>query len=78
MVSCDLPKSSQPLNTVVDGPDDYKTAEGIAIAWLDDGKKGVRIGIEFVYDLEEEEEDQIEEDSDEVMPIAKKARKVSC
>ena len=43
------------------GPDDYKEAEGIAIAWVDEGNKGMRIGIEVVYDLEEEEEDQNEE-----------------
>jgi len=36
----------------------------------------VCIGIEVVYDLEEEEQDLIEEDSDDVMPIAKKVRKV--
>jgi len=76
-VSCDL-KSSQPLNTMVDGPDDYKAAEGIAVAWANEGKKGVHIGIKVVYDLEgEEEEDLIEENSDDVTPIAKKARKVS-
>jgi len=61
---------------VVDGPDDYKAAEGIAVAWVNEGRKGVRIGIEVIYNLEEEEEDQIEEDSDDVMPTAKKARKV--
>jgi len=38
-------------------------------------EEGVRIGIEVVYDSEEEGEDLIEKDSD-VMSIAKKARKV--
>ena len=42
---------------------------------MDEGK-GACIGIEVVYDLEEEGEDLIEEDSDDVMPIAKKARNV--
>jgi hypothetical protein len=50
-------ESSQPLSTVVDGPDDYKAAEMIAVAWVNEGKKGVRIGFEVVYDLEEEEKD---------------------
>jgi len=30
--------------------------EGIAVAWVNEGQ-GVRIGIEIVYDSEEEEED---------------------
>jgi len=38
-ISCDL-KSSQPLGTVADGLDDYKAAEGIAVAWVNEGKKG--------------------------------------
>jgi len=45
---------------VEDGPDDYKAAEGIAVAWVNEGKKGVRIGVKVVYDLEEEK-DRIEE-----------------
>jgi len=40
----------------VDGPHDYKAAEGIALAWVDWGKKGVRIGFEVVCNLEEEED----------------------
>jgi len=39
---------------VVDGPDDYKATGEIAVAWMNEGKKGVRIGIEVIYDLEEE------------------------
>ena len=57
-ISCDL-KSATTWYGVV-GPYDYKAAEAIAVAWVDESKKGVRIGIEVVYDLEEEEEDQNE------------------
>ena len=39
---------------MVDGPDDYKAAEWIAVSWVNKGKKGMRSGIEVVYDLEEE------------------------
>lgn len=46
---------------------------GIAVAWVNEGKKGVRIEIGVVYDFGEEEEDLTEEDSDDVMPIAKKS-----
>jgi len=42
---------------------------------VNEAKKGVRIRIEVVYDLEEEEEDLIEEDSDDVTLIAKKSTK---
>jgi len=42
--------------------------EGTAVAWVNRGQ-GVRIGIEVVYDSEGEEEDLIEKDSDDVMPI---------
>jgi hypothetical protein len=57
-ISCDL-KSSQPLSTAVDSSDDYKVAEGIAVEWVNEGKKGVQV----VYDLEEEGENPIEEDN---------------
>ena len=72
-ISCDF-KSSQSPNTAANDPDDYKAAEGIAAVWMSQGKKGVRVGIEVVYDLEEEEEDLIEKDSNDVIPIAKRAR----
>jgi len=70
-ISCDF-RSSQPLSTVVGCPDDYRQPRALR----NEGKKGVCIGIEVVYDLEEEEEDLIEKDSDDVMLIAKKARNV--
>jgi len=36
---------------VAGGPDDCKAAEGIAVAWVNEG---VRIKTEVVYDLEED------------------------
>ena len=35
----------------MDGLDGYKAAEGIAVAWVDEGKEDVRTGIEVVCDL---------------------------
>jgi len=61
--------NNQSINTVVDNPDDYKAAEGIVVASVNEGKKDARIGIEVVYRSEEAEEDLIEKDSDDVMPI---------
>jgi len=74
-VSCDL-KSSQFLSTVANNPNGYKVAEGITVAWANDGKECVRIAIEVVYDLDKEEEDLIEDDdSDTAIPVVEGARK---
>jgi len=61
---------------VVDDPDDYKVAGGIAIAWVDEGQS-VRIGVDVVYDSEEEEEGLIEKDPNDVVPVAGEARRIS-
>jgi len=66
-ISCDF-KSSQLLNTVIDG----KVVEGIAVACVNEGKKDVRTGTEAVHHLKE---DLIQENSD-VMLIAEKTREV--
>ena len=73
-VSCDY-KGAKPVSTQDDDPDDYKSAEGIAVALATEGKKGVRLTIDIMYDLEQ----VVDEDSahSEVeQPQPKKARKV--
>ena len=74
-IACDL-RGSCALTTLVDGPEDYKSAEGIADAWGSVEKKGVRIVIEIIYDLEDQEDEEESSDSDREMSQPKKARKV--
>ena len=75
-VSCDL-KSAQPLSTVANDPGSYKAAESVAVAWVNEGKKGVRIEIDVVYDLNEEDDLVEDDDAGTVVLVVKKARKVS-
>lgn len=79
-ISCDY-KALKPISTLVEDPEDYKSAESIAIALAGEGKKGVRVTVEIIYELEQDEEDDEGEETVSEVDIpntqSKKARKAS-
>ena len=74
-VSCDY-KGAKPISTQVDDPDDYKPAEGIAVALATEGKKGVRLIVDILYDLEGVVDEEDSAHSEVEQPQPKRARKV--